>query len=282
MGPEYVVIGHLTRDIQPDGSILPGGTVTYAAVTARNLGRTVGVITSSGPDVDLGEVFEGIEVRTVPASRTTTMANVYVDGTREQYVQSVASPLGIDDVPPHWLGASVVHLGPLVMEVDWRLVNLFPNSLLGVTPQGWMREWGPDGRVRHIPWDSAEEVLGRADVLVFSEEDVGGSSELLQRYSRMAKVAVVTDGWRGAVVHTGGRAHRLPSYRVREVDPTGAGDVFAAAYLIALEETGNPIDAGRFANAAASFNVEAKGPMGIPTRADVESRLRHGRLRPVA
>ena len=281
MVPDYVVIGHLSRDVQADGSIVPGGTVTYAALTARNLGRRVGVVTSASDAVDLAGIFEDIEVACVPAARSTSMENIYVHGTREQRVRSVAAPLAAVHVPPAWFNASVVHLGPLVMEVDPHLASVFPNSLLGVTPQGWMRRWTADGRVHHVPWSSAKEVLAHAAVLVFSEEDVGGNRALLQEYVRLARLAVATDGWRGAVVYQGEDVKRFPAYLVHEVDPTGAGDVFAAAYMIRLEETGDPLDAARFANAVASFTVERRGLLGVPSRLEAESRLRKGRLRVV-
>ena len=59
----------------------------------------------------------------------------------------------------------------------------------------------------------------------------------------------------------------------REVDPTGAGDVFAAAYLIRYHETGDPYEAAQFANLVASFSVEAPGTEGIPTRDEVLTYL---------
>ena len=67
----------------------------------------------------------------------------------------------------------------------------------------------------------------------------------------------------------------MPGFPVAEVDPTGAGDVFAAAFLIRLQETQDPIAAARFANATASFCVQAPGVTGIPTRAMVEERLQN-------
>jgi sugar/nucleoside kinase (ribokinase family) len=54
-----------------------------------------------------------------------------------------------------------------------------------------------------------------------------------------------------------------------EVDPTGAGDVFATAFVIRLQETGDPLQAARFANITASFSVEHPGVTGVPTRAQV-------------
>jgi sugar/nucleoside kinase (ribokinase family) len=70
----------------------------------------------------------------------------------------------------------------------------------------------------------------------------------------------------------------VPGFPAVEVDPTGAGDVFAAAFLVRLQETEDPVQAARFANAVASFCVEGPGVAGIPTREQVEERLSISRL----
>jgi sugar/nucleoside kinase (ribokinase family) len=53
------------------------------------------------------------------------------------------------------------------------------------------------------------------------------------------------------------------------VDPTGAGDVFAAAFLVAYAEQRDPVAAARFANVTASFSIEGRGITSIPDRAKV-------------
>ncbi len=279
MRPDYIVIGHVTRDIQQDGTIMPGGTVTYSALTARNLGLRVGVVTSMAEDMDLGSVFDGIELICWPAEATTTFENIYINGTREQHIQSVAPPLKPEHVPEEWYSTPLVHLGPIAMEVDENLVDTFPQALIGVTPQGWMRSWDASGRVRHTLWTTAPHILARADVLILSEEDVGGDRSILQSYLEIAKLAVVTDGWRGAVVYAPQGVRRVPAYCAEETDPTGAGDVFATAYLIALSEDKDPYEAARFANAVASYSVEARGLSSIPTRILAENRMAQGLVR---
>jgi sugar/nucleoside kinase (ribokinase family) len=57
------------------------------------------------------------------------------------------------------------------------------------------------------------------------------------------------------------------------MDSTGAGDVFAAAYLVRLSETRDPLTAARFANAMASLSVEGVGVEGVPQRRAVEERM---------
>jgi 1D-myo-inositol 3-kinase len=63
----------------------------------------------------------------------------------------------------------------------------------------------------------------------------------------------------------------------QEVDPTGAGDVFAAGFLIGLAESRDPLTAARFAVATASMSVAGVGMTAIPTRPQVDEWLsRHG------
>jgi sugar/nucleoside kinase (ribokinase family) len=65
----------------------------------------------------------------------------------------------------------------------------------------------------------------------------------------------------------------VPSLPRPEVDPTGAGDVFAAALLMRYQETSDLLDAAAFACCAASCVVEAVGPTGLGDRYEVVRRL---------
>lgn len=277
--PDYLVVGHVTCDLVP-GGFRVGGTATYAAMTARALGCRVAVLTSAGDDLPLDTTFAGIDVHVVPAARSTTFENVYRDGYRVQFIRATAARLTARDLPEAWREARIVHLGPLDQEVDPGLVDAFPESaFIGVTPQGWLRRWDRDGRVSAQPWAEAARILRRADAMVLSREDVGNNEEELRRYLSLARLAAVTQSWQGAILYHGGKSVVFPAYNVPEVDPTGAGDVFAAAFFISLAETGNPEEAARFANAAASFAVEGEGYSTVATRAAVEERLRSGALR---
>jgi sugar/nucleoside kinase (ribokinase family) len=157
------------------------------------------------------------------------------------------------------------------MPADW--VHRFPESLLGVTPQGWMRRWDEAGHVYPTLWENAGEVLPRADAVVLSREDVGGDEAYIVELAQQSRLLVVTDGYHGATVYRGHSSDYVPVRPVQEVDPTGAGDVFATAFLIHLHETGDPLAATRFAHIVASMSVEAVGLAGIPDRRRVEARL---------
>jgi hypothetical protein len=270
--PDYLVIGHITKDLL-NGGFTVGGTVTYSGLTARNLGRRVGVVTSASPDLDLKQTLPGIEVVSVPSPVTTAFQNVYHNGTRQQFIKAVAERITVEAIPPQWHYSPTVQLGPLTQELDEEMIHLFKGSLIGVTPQGWMRRWDDEGRVSPIAWAAPEKVLPFARVLILSEEDVGGDMALIQEYVELAEIVVVTAGWKGSTVYHGSQRRYFPAREVIAVDPTGAGDVFAAAYLIRLEETGDPWEAAHFANCVASFSVEKPGVTGIPSRQQVEACL---------
>jgi len=269
--PDFLIVGHVTKDVYPDGYRI-GGTATYAAITAARLGRRPAVLTRAAPDLPLSESLPGVQVRHLPSPVTTTFENVYGPQGREQVIHAVADPLSCRDVPLEWRRIPVVLLGPLAQEIRPDMVSCF-HGLVGVTPQGWMRKWDESGRVTSQRWNDAAQVLPAVDALVLSEEDLEGNLEPLDGYVRLCSTVVLTTGWQGATVFVEGQKHEVPPRPSREVDPTGAGDVFTAAFLIRLEETGEPLQAARFANVVASFSVEEQGTLGIPTRAQVEEWL---------
>jgi 1D-myo-inositol 3-kinase len=276
--PDYLVIGTITKDLVPGGYTV-GGTVTYAAITARRLGRRAAIVTSAGPELVLPPELDGVQIVRVPAQATTTFRNVYVNGTRQQYISALAKPIGPDDIPVGWRQVPLVHLGPLAREIDESLVHEFPHSRVIATPQGWFRSWDEAGYVTLGAWPDAERLLPHLAALVLSDQDVCGDPTCIERYITMTRTLVVTQGPGGATVYHQGTARHFPTRLAREVDPTGAGDVFAAAFLIRLYETAlspsgeDPWEAARFANVVGSFSVEGPGTTAIPNREQVEAYL---------
>ncbi|MBE3559331.1 MAG: ribokinase [Ktedonobacteraceae bacterium] len=284
--PDFLTIGHITRDLHPDGTFSLGGTVTFAALTAYHLGQVAAIVTCADPQLSaqLPTLLPGIALHVLPSAHTTTFMNVYSDGFRTQYLYARADILQPGAVPSAWLHAPVVLLGPLAQEFGPDLVKLFPRSparLLAATPQGWLRRWDADGRVWPTPWQEADQVLPDLDVLILSHDDLlpfanGNRAEadaILSRWSMTVPFLVATDGRHGATLFHRGRSRHFPAYPAHEVDPTGAGDVFAAAFLIHLSRSRNPHEAVNFANCVASFSVEQPGATGIPTPAMVATRL---------
>jgi sugar/nucleoside kinase (ribokinase family) len=279
--PEYLVVGHVTRDVTPGapGGFVYGGTALFAALTASHLGHRAAILTRCAPEPGLSALVQGLDLQRVPAEVTTTFENVYGPSGRVQYVRAAAPPIPAQAIPPRWLRAPLVHLGPVAQEVPPELVEAFPETaMVGATMQGWLRAWPGDGRVRNVPWPEAERVLSRVDALIFSPEDVEQDAALIRYYAGLARLAVVTEARNGCTVWHEGRQVRYPPFEAREVDPTGAGDVFAAAFFLRYTASRDVDAAARYANCAASFAVEGRGTAALPDAAAVEHRLRTGRL----
>lgn len=262
---DYLVIGHLTRDLGPAGDTA-GGTVAYAGRTAHVLGSRTAVVTSAGPDFDVESALPEMTVHCVPAARTTTFENRYDDGKRTQRLHARAAPLRGEHVPAGWRRTPIVHLAPVAGEVDEAMIHRFSNSQVGLTPQGWLRGWDESGVVYARRWNRARDVLPLAAAVVLSDEDLP-DEDLLQEYRRRARLLALTHGAGGCTIYLGDEVRHFAAPAVSEQDLTGAGDVFAAAFFIRLYQTkGNPWEAAAFANEMAAQSV---------TQPDLPSKVRH-------
>jgi sugar/nucleoside kinase (ribokinase family) len=268
---DYLVIGHVAHDLTPDGWRL-GGTAAYSALTARALGMKVGIVTASGPETAL-DALQGISVISLDSPQSTTFENIYTEHGRVQHLRARATRLDFDTVPRSWRNASIVHLGPIANEMDSALPNGISPSLLGVTPQGWMRAWDRDRRVSRTEWKNSETVLRKAGAVVISREDVNGDDELIEHMAHQTQILVVTEANQGCVLYWHGDRRRFRAPQVHEVDATGAGDVFAAAFFIRLLKTRDPWESARFATLIASRSITRVGLAGIPTPEDIEECL---------
>jgi sugar/nucleoside kinase (ribokinase family) len=269
---DYLVIGHVTQDLV-DGGFTVGGTVSYASRTARALDCRVGIVTSASPDLDLSQELDGALVARFPARMTTTFSNIYSSAGRRQVLHGTAAPLLPEMIPGNWQ-AALVHIGPLVGECSLELLDAFDESFVGVTPQGWMRHWDEEGHVSPCEWRDPEPWLARADAVVLSSKDVA-SDELMSQYAAQARLLVVTRGAAGCSVHTAGQVRDFPAPVIREVDPTGAGDIFAAAFFVWMQRRGDPWAAARFANCVAARSVTRVGLAGTPMPEEVAQCKRH-------
>jgi 1D-myo-inositol 3-kinase len=260
----------VTHDVLPDHSYVIGGTVSYAALTAAALRRSVGMLTSAGADFDFA-VFNGaVSVACEPSAVTTTFTNTYINGHRHQWVHGLARPLLHGSVPDDWRSPAVAHIGPVIGECDPALAWSFAEeTFVGITPQGWMRSQNGDGQVHPHPWEVDPSLLQRASAVIFSLDDVQGDWATARKLAERAQLLVVTLGPRGGVVFLSGDPIPFPALRVTEVDPTGAGDIFAAAFFTTVASGIAPLRAAGFAACLASRSVTRPGPAAVPGAEDI-------------
>lgn len=268
---DYLVIGHVARDLTSSGARL-GGTVAYSALTARALGLRVGIVTVAGTDISLAPLSD-IPIISIESNSSTTYENIYTEQGRVQYLRSQATRIGLDRVPEPWRDTSIIHLGPIANEMDSSLPKGFSPSFFALTPQGWMRQWDSDGLVSTCQWSDAEVALSQANAVVISREDVNGDDVLIEHMAGQTKILVVTEGSAGAVLYWNGDRRRFRAPEVKEMDATGAGDIFATSFFVRLLNTRDPWEATRFATLLASHSVERVGLEGIPTTLEIEQSM---------
>jgi sugar/nucleoside kinase (ribokinase family) len=267
---DYLLIGHLTADLTPQGRQL-GGTVSYAARTAAAFGLRVGVLTSAQPDdVLLEELRQWAAVVVIPAQATTTFENRYTDEGRVQVIRGVAASLLPEAVPDAWKTAPLVHLAPIADEVAPELVGCFPDAVQMVTLQGWLRRWESDGRVRFKRWHDTS-VLNRVDVVVFSEEDIAEAPEMEAELALTTKHLIVTRAAQGGIYYQQGMPTPYPAFPAQAIHPTGAGDIFAASFLIAWQRLNG--DLARTVRVAAWLSAQSVTRSGLesaPTPEEIQ------------
>lgn len=255
---DYLAIGHVSQDVVVGSRprrYTPGGSVTFAGRTAQAWGRRTAVLTSAAPDFDLAAALPGVEVVCVPSPMTTTFENVYLPEGRQQWLEGAAMELSAESLPPHWLSARLIHLAPVLHEIPLTLLQAFPSTAwLGLTPQGFLRAWDAAGRVFPAGWDQAAQFLPRLAAVVLSQEDLPDLGHLAL-WRRWVSVLVMTQGAGGCTLFLGEESRHIPAPTVVECNPTGAGDIFAAAFFINLQAHGNAWEAARQANWVAAHSV---------------------------
>lgn len=271
----YLLVGHVTKDLLPDNNFTTGGTVTYASVVVKNLGWTPIIVTIAAADFRPPDYLADVDWRILPSPDTLTFRNVYTPrGSRIQTIGPVARPLNPEDIPLDCRQAPLVHLCPLSPLMATTIADIFSASLLVATPQGWMRQWNEQGIVSRGQWQSAAEILPKLQAAVISLEDIEGDWSIADQWATQIETLVVTLGEKGAAILHGGQKVVIPPRPAWPVDPTGAGDIFAAAFFIRFYETGNLGQSVYFANVTASLAIERPGgPPSAPQRTEVEAYI---------
>lgn len=265
--PDILLVGHISEDVVEGGTRL-GGTVAYAGATLAALGHKVAVVTSMGKATEW-KPPRGLTLEVVPAEETTSFENQYHQDERRQILHSRAVDLDQDMIPPAWLSAPVVLLAPIADEVDPALSKSFPDAWLALSPQGWLRRWNAAGEVSRKSIEAIER-LPRARMVFLSQEDVDGQAEWIARLAERYRWFILTAGAQGADVFREGEKIHSTAPEADPVDPTGAGDIFAACFISRYLETKDHLEAARFANQLAALSVTRTGLESVPTAEEIE------------
>jgi len=231
------VVGNLSLD-HVDGSPPRVGGPPYFAARALAVLGAPALVRAKSAEVDRAQLLPplqalGLPVEWRPGKTTAAYAFSYEGDKRTMEVRELGSPWSADDVAG--LGAEWVHVGAL-FRGEFPAVTLAALAETGVRlsfdGQGLVRP----ARTGPLVLEPEPELslLRHVSVVKVSEEEalalVGGLDERSLSGLDVPEV-VVTLGSRGCVLVAEHRLVHVPADPL-DVDPTGAGDAFAAAYLV--------------------------------------------------
>ena len=260
------------EDRTADGRWVPGGPALYSAIAAARLGAHVTLITRITPEYDRTALAGIRSLISIPAKHVPRYANSYdAAGNRAQLLLHPGEPL---EIPEGALaGADATILAPAFNE----FADTAPRTagLVAVALQGALRAVSQNDVVIPIadPAKAVRRLVRGATFLFLSVEDLPNIDSFLCESSSLGARTILTRGAAGATLVTAAERTFIPPVAARQVDPTGAGDCFLAAFVVRLLETGSETEAGRFAAAAGALNVEGSGIDAIPLRSAIEHRL---------
>src|SRR5262245_19112785 len=166
-GPSALVLGAITRDVEPGGAWSPGGVVHYAGLAFAALGAHTRVVTRSRAE-DAHELLEPlraaqVETHALASRETTTYANDYSGSEDQHELLAASDPIGPSDLPLSWRRADAIHLGPLHRR------DLLPETLavlegkVGIDLQGLVRE-SAGGATKLAPNAQLKDYLAHVSV----------------------------------------------------------------------------------------------------------------------
>jgi sugar/nucleoside kinase (ribokinase family) len=252
-------IGNLSLDCVAGAPPRPGGAVFYSARALAHIGADA-VIAASCSEADRGQLLPQLETFGLPvewyASETTTAYRFHYAGEARVMTQdAVGDAWSSERAVEAVADAAWIHVGALV-RTDFppeTLAALAAGRTLLVDAQGLVRtaSLGPlrtdaaiGDALRHVEILKLDD--GEAETLV-------GSADPERLHTLRVPEVLLTLGSRGSFVVTPSVVEYVPAVEADgPIDPTGAGDTFAATYLSGRAAGAEPVEAARMAAEAVS------------------------------
>jgi sugar/nucleoside kinase (ribokinase family) len=282
MNKNLLALGNIdkSRNITQFGNELVYGGGTYSSITARRLGYSSAILTRGNEALQPWiRQLEGMGVQVFLEQDRSTLevVNDRTSGVWIQRILSTTDKINFD-VDRKF---DIIHVNPLFKEVDQDVLRKARKKceLLSLDIQGILRN-EKNGVMYLERFDEREAWLEGVDVVHVSDAEIGYVSEknnpeeICEDLKSLGpKFVLYTMGAAGSYV-LGKEFRKIPAFRVKEVDPTGAGDVYSVTFDIIYSETRDEKRAAFFASAAASFCVEDFGYKNIQPRQIVEARFK--------
>ncbi len=224
----------------------------------------------------------GVDVRAVKrvSGRTTGIAFVrYKPGGEREFVfhvaESAAASLTPDDLSSDLFeGVTWLHVTGSSLAVSKSMREACYKAIEEVKARGGRISFDPNLRPELGDADTLRELcaypLEHADLVLPSGAEASfltknpNRIEACRSLVTPSRYVVLKRGAAGSTLFTPSEKRDVPSIRIHEVDPTGAGDCFAAALLVSLTQGFPLADSVLKANRIGAYSVAVQGPMEAP------------------
>ena len=264
------------------------GCSTNACLAVAKLGEHATLVGTIGPDYrdQIQKECQALDIQTqlYPSAQSGGFSLIYDErGNRELSILGVA-----DAIPENVDGfhaADFILIGPILGETPSELVkNLKASQPAPILfdPQGALRRLKDHGVVHEIT-DQFVEIArlstvvkaNELETLVITGIDPRQDPEKAVKalWECGCQIAIVTLAEAGSIIYDGQTIYPIPPFEVNAIDPTGAGDTYAAGFMVKYLEAPQDLTAvGCFASAVSSVMVENSGPDFPLTRAEADRR----------
>jgi sugar/nucleoside kinase (ribokinase family) len=263
-----------------------GGPPCYAGLLCARSGFDVTPLTKIGTDFPDEQIVwlsrNGLQLRAIDRSavkKTTSFKIVNKGDERSLYLVERCEDLSMEQVPDRQFNASLI--SPLAHEISPQLFEEVRkrSDFCFLDPQGFVRMFDGAGKVGIQSWND-EKVLGNVDALKMDLEEayaLTGTTDgkaALVKLSRNVRKAVVTRGADSALVLEGNKISQVEVPKVKVVDSTGAGDIFAGALISSFLRSRDFLWSCCFGIAASSLSLTsiALSKIDLPRSVDQQAR----------
>ncbi len=268
-----------------DFKIVPGGSASNFVAALSRLGVSTGLIASIGEDI-FGQIIlnnlknERVDISHIKIVKNTLSGIVMIlvdkKGNRRMIAHRGANLLlNKDDIKIEYLkSAKIIHLSGTRLEIAEHIAFIAKKENLTIS-------FDPGSVIASLGIEKCKNILKNTDILFANRVEIikmtklqdvlKGAHELIKRGP---SIVVVKMGSEGSLAVTKDQEIKMPAFKVKVINTTGAGDAFNAGFIKAFLNKMNLGEALKIGNAVAALSITRPEPrLSFPHYNEVEEFL---------
>ncbi|WP_455645150.1 PfkB family carbohydrate kinase [Methanosphaera sp.] len=285
MKNKILTIGPVTKDtiITKDNTYNQiGGATYYQSWTFHQLKTSADTIITIGEnDLELINKFpDKNKIKIIKKQHTTEYTNIYSENmTRTQKAKlphNTITPTDIQQTKTNINEYNTVLFSPLSpQDIPLETIAYFKEKNIEtiIVAQGYLRSTDNENNIIQHEWKNKENYLKYTDIISLDQEEMKKAfnitnitentiKKIMKKYT--LKTIIITKAEQGSDIYTQKEKIHIPAIKTeKNIDPTGLGDTYIAAYVSKKQETSSIYESGLFASITAKYELENKGPLKI-------------------